>query len=130
MVSPENLVNGDSAAAIASHRPAPGCVCRTDRGAQYASARYGELLAEHGPIGSMSRRGNPFDNAQAESFIGTFEAEADCRMHYETLEDVSIELPRFVEEACNARRLHSAPGYLGPVQFEHRYARHPVKAAA
>ena len=78
----------------------------------------------------MSRRGDPFDNAQAVSFIRTFETEADCRMHYETLEDVSIELPRFVDEACNARRLHCSPGYLGPVQLEDQYARYPAKTAA
>ena len=112
MVSSENLVNRASAVAISLCRPAPGGVRHTGRGAQYASARYGEVLAEQGLIGSMSRRGNPFDNAQAESFIRTFEAEAVYRMHYEILENVSADLPRFIEDVCNTRRFHCAPGYL------------------
>ena len=63
-------------AALASRRPPAGCICHTDRGSQYASARYRELLAAHGLVGSMSRRGNPFDNAKAESLIKTLKVEA------------------------------------------------------
>ena len=76
-------------AAIASRRPPRGCICHTDRGSQYASARYRELLAGHGLVGSMSRRGNPFDNAKAESLIKTLKVEAVYLADYETFEDVA-----------------------------------------
>ncbi len=62
--------------AIALRRPLPGCVFHSDRGSQYASERHRTLLAAHGLIGSMSRRGNPYDNAQAESFMKTLKVEA------------------------------------------------------
>ena len=67
------------AAAIASRWPPAGCICHTDRGSQDASARYRALLAEHGLVGSMSRRGNPFDNAKAEA-SRTTRTPADCTL--------------------------------------------------
>jgi putative transposase len=99
-------------------RHACGCIHHSDRGVQYASARYVALLRQHGLQISMSAKGNPYDNAFMESFYKTLKYEEVHLWNYETYEDVIERLPFFLEEVYNRKRLHSSIGYLTPVEFE------------
>jgi len=102
-----------------AHRPVPpGLVHHSDRGVQYASAAYTRRLTEAGIAISMSRRGTPYDNAQAESFIKTLKYEEIYLNEYADLAEAEASLEHFLVEVYNRRRLHSALGYQPPVEFE------------
>lgn len=109
-------------AAIESRQPPPGCVHHSDRGSQYASRRYRERLAGWGLLGSMSRAGNPYDNAHAESFMKTLKHEEIYPRGYRTMADVIAHLPHILETIYNNNRQHSALNYRSPNVFEAEHA--------
>lgn len=108
--------------AIESRRPAPGLIHHSDRGVQYASTAYVDMLLLHGMIPSMSRPGNPYDNAKCERFIKTLKQEEIRCFEYRDIEDLRANLDAFIDRYYNATRLHSALGYLSPDDFEKRAA--------
>lgn len=116
--------------ALEQRRPGPGLVHHSDRGVQYASGDYTARLRENDVLISMSRRGNPYDNAQAESFMKTLKYEEVYRTEYRDLAHARQCLRQFIERVYNRKRLHSAIGYRSPVQFERELpAKPPMKEA-
>ena len=104
--------------AIAQRHQLPGCIHHSDQGVQYASEDYVNELRRYKFQISMSRKGNPYDNAMAESFIKTLKYEEVDLWDYRTLADVQKRLPFFIQEVYNKKRLHSSLGYLPPDEFE------------
>ena len=96
----------------------PGLVHHSDRGSQYASNDYTDLLKANGIRISMSRKGNPWDNAQCESFMKTLKYEEVLRNEYRDLAEARASIAEFIEKVYNQKRLHSALGYLPPAEFE------------
>jgi putative transposase len=104
--------------ALVRRRPAPGLVHHSDRGVQYASRDYAQRLHDHGIQISMSRQGNPWDNAACESFMKTLKYQEVYRTEYRDLTEARAGLGVFLEKVYNQKRLHSALGYRPPAEFE------------
>lgn len=104
--------------ALRQRRPGAGLVHHSDRGVQYASRDYTDLLQAHGVSISMSRKANPYDNAKCESFMKTLKYEEVYRQEYRDLAEVRTCMERFIDQVYNHKRLHSALGYVPPVEFE------------
>jgi transposase InsO family protein len=104
--------------ALGQRKPNAGLIHHSDRGCQYASEDQQVLLEESGVIGSMSRRGNCLDNASVESFFGTLKTERVRRRRYRTRSEAKQDLFQFIEVWYNRKRLHSALGYVSPMEFE------------
>ena len=98
--------------------PAEGLTHHSDRGVQYASNDYTNLLKDRGVRISMSRKGNPYDNAFCESFMKTLKYEEVYRQEYRDLTDAQASIERFIEKIYNGKRLHSALDYRPPLEFE------------
>lgn len=104
--------------ALGSRAVKPGLLHHSDRGVQYAATDYTNLLKEAGIDISMSRRGNPYDNAQAESFMKTLKYEEVYLSEYSNLSDARSRIGHFLEQVYNRERLHSRLGYVPPEEFE------------
>jgi len=105
-------------AALDERRPPPGLIHHSDRGTQYASADYRDLLQQNGIVCSMSRRANCWDNAVAESFFSTLKTELVGGRVYRTREQARLAVFEYIECFYNRKRLHSSIGYRSPAEYE------------
>ena len=104
--------------ALAERRPAAGLLHHSDRGSQYTCAEYQQLLTAHGVVASMSKKGDCWDNAVAESFFATLEIELLLEADWATRADARLAIFEFIEAWYNRERRHSSLGYRSPVQYE------------
>jgi putative transposase len=112
------LVNQALAMAICQRQPAAGLIMHTDRGSQYGADSYRHLLIQHGMQPSMSRKGNCWDNAVAESFFHTLKTELVHLEVFDTHEQAQMMVFEYIEVFYNRQRCHSANGYLAPLAYE------------
>jgi putative transposase len=115
--------------ALSRRSAGPGLVHHSDRGSQYASLAYTDLLTSCGIAISMSRKGNPWDNAACESFMKTLKYEEVLRNEYRDLGEARASIREFLEKVYNRKRLHSALGYVPPAEFEAQLAAQQKEAA-
>ncbi len=106
--------------ALQQRRPGAGLLHHSDRGVQYASGDYRQVLQTFGLEASMSRKGNCYDNATMESFWGTLKNELVYRLKYRTREEARRSIFAWIETYYNRVRLHSSLGYKSPVDFENQ----------
>lgn len=113
-----SLVNDALSSAIGQRKPGKNLLWHTDRGSQYASNSHRKLLAEHGIVQSMSRKGNCWDNAVAESFFHTLKTGLVNHKSYLTREEAKQDIFEYIEVFYNRQRLHSTNDYWSPVDYE------------
>ncbi|MBI1896570.1 MAG: transposase [Acidobacteria bacterium] len=104
--------------ALELRRPSPGLVHHSDRGSQYASRDYTDLLKTHGCRISMSHKASPWENAGCESWMKTLKSEEVYRQEYRDWGEARDSIAQFIDEIYNPKRLHSALGYRPPIEFE------------
>ena len=104
--------------ALATRTVGPGLIHHSDRGVQYAAGDYTDILTKNSIVISMSRKGNPYDNAYAESFMKTLKYEEVLLSEYETIDEATANIGHFIEMVYNSKRLHSSLSYRPPVEFE------------
>jgi putative transposase len=124
------LVNQAWSMAMCQRQPAAGLLVHTDRGSQYGAESYRQLLTEHGMQPSMSRKGNCWDNAVAESFFHTLKTELIYLEELETYEQAQTAVFEYVEVFYNRQRGHSANGYLAPLAYEQALKTHEMLCPA
>ena len=108
--------------ALVTRRPEAGLLHHSDRGSQYAASRYQQLLDAQGLVPSMSRKGNCWDNACVESFVGTLKRELVHHRHYATRDDATRDIFEYIEVFYNRQRRHSTLGYHSPAEYEAKTA--------
>ena len=106
---------------IVREKDLKGLIIHTDRGSQYTSRRYQNEVREIGAVSSMSRAGNPYDNALMESFYKTLKTELLINGSFETEEEAKNAIFEYIEIYYNRQRLHSSLGYLSPVEYEEKF---------
>jgi putative transposase len=126
----DDLTLGALRKALELRRPAPGVVQHSDRGSQYASGDYMDLLKAHGCQVSMSHKASPWENAGCESWMKTLKYEEVYRQEYRDLSEARACLAQFIDRVYNQKRLHSALGYRPPVEFEQSLVRTAAAGAA
>jgi putative transposase len=109
--------------ALEMRQPAPGLVHHSDRGSQYASGDYTDLLKSHGCQISMSHKASPWENGGCESWMKTLKSEEVYRQEYRDFNEARASIGQFIDRVYNQKRLHSALGYRPPVEFEQSLAR-------
>jgi putative transposase len=114
--------------ALLRRRPPHGLIHHSDRGSQFASGDYRRMLAEHGIVCSMSRRGNCWDNAVAESFFSSLKIELVYETEWSTRAEARSDVFEYLEGFYNGQRRHSSLGYLSPVAFERRHEQGAIAA--
>ena len=114
----DTLVMDAFTQAYGRERPPEGLIVHTDQGSQFTSGNFQSLLRAHGAVSSVSRKGNPYDNALMESFYRTIKRELVQDAHYGNSEQARQDIFRYIELYYNTKRIHSALGWLSPTQFE------------